>query len=432
VRSRSLLEELFWIGLKAVGGRNAVATALRSSSWPIGPAPIVLLAAGKAAPAMVSGALDVLGSRVTKGFGVCRDEPDHRIGPVELVRAGHPHPDARSERAAARALELAQACTSGARLLVLLSGGASALWAAPVAGVPLSEKRRLSEALMRAGVSIEALNAVRKHLSRIKGGGLLRSTAAQSVYTLAISDVIGDSPSVIGSGPSVADESTFADALRVIERAGLTGVAPICDAYLTEGARGLRPETLDPRDAAAYRTHFQIVASLETAMAAIEAECARRELRVWRRRDRLGGEVRSLAPSLYREILSAQEGGFDLVLAGGEPTVSVCGSGRGGRAQELALALALQLEAGSTVVGLAAGTDGSDGPTPAAGAWFDEECVRRAQKAGIDAHSALDQNDSYCFHRAAGSTFCTGPTGTNVTDLLLVGLRPLGLSASTQ
>jgi len=354
-----------------------------------------------------------------------------RVGTAALpdkfqsFEAGHPAANAASVAAAMRALELARAARDDAALIVLLSGGASALLAAPVPGVTLSEKVEASRALMRAGVAIDGLNCVRKHLSQIKGGQL--SAAAGSTITFAISDVHGpipDDPSVIGSGPTVADPTTFAGALAIVR--GVDGIPQSVRQHLERGARGDVPETVKPGDERLTQTAYEIIATRALALEGA-AELARAlGYAVFVIDDPIEGEARLAARQFLAEArrLAAQSTGPVCVLAAGETTVTVRGDGLGGRNQEFVLSLVpeMAIEQRPSVVA-SAGTDGIDGPTDAAGAIVDATTLERARRAGLDWESTLAANDAYHFFQPLGDLVMWGPTGTNVGDvqMLLVG-----------
>ena len=418
----TLLVEVYRSALVAVDAETCVRCSLERDDP--GAGPFLVLAAGKAACAMARGAQTALGSRSVGGRVVTKDGHAFAVSGLEVREAGHPLPDERSVCAAGEVLDLARVCGGSRRLLVLLSGGASALWSAPAASLGLGEKRLTSELLLRAGADIRALNTVRKHLSRIKGGGLARAAQPAALLTLALSDVEGDAPDLIGSGPTAADPSSYAQALAVLRSSGVEREVPCAvRAHLEAGAAGDRAETLKPGDPLLERLEYRLVASLDDALAAA-ARCAKeRGLRVRNLGPVLYGEARELARMLAREVRRARAGGAELLIAGGEPTVRVRGDGRGGRAQELALALALETRSEGGLTALCAGTDGTDGPTDAAGALIDEGSLARAQALGLDARAHLEHNDSYSFLRATGDLFVTGPTQTNVTDLALIRIR---------
>lgn len=423
---RATLVELFRAGLRAVHGTRVVERSLREADpggecW-------TLLACGKAAVAMAQGAGAALGGRIARGHVVTKDEPRTAVPELELAHAAHPVPDERGVAAASEALRLAGALGADDRLLVLLSGGASALWSAPVPGVTLAEKRALTELLLRGGVEIGALNAVRKHISRIKGGRLAQAAAPAQVLTLAISDVAGDAPEVIGSGPTSPDPTRFATALEVLDAAGLRERTPASVlAHLHSGAAGRESETPKPDAPCFGRCSYRVVATLEHALLAVEVAARDRQLRVRALGRSLYGEARDCARRLRDELARARAEGADLLVVGGEPTVTVRGAGLGGRAQELALACALEWEGDPGFTALFAGTDGSDGPTEAAGALVDGRTPDRARSRGLDPVDSLARNDSHPLLRATGDLLVTGATHTNVTDLGLILVHgPIG------
>ena len=419
--ARAELEALHAAALAAVDGCDATERAL--AELPLASRRWTVLASGKAAAAMVEGAQRVLGDRIARGLATTRDEAEGVLGAVAVRATGHPLPDARSARAARAALALAARSSPDDGLLVLLSGGASALWSAPAHGLSLRHKRALTASLLRAGCPIAPLNAVRRHLSRIKGGGLLRAARSGEVVTLALSDVPGDAPEAIGSGPTAPDPSTYADALAALRELDGRRVPRALRAHLEAGAAGDRPETLAPDDPALARARYCLAGSLGRALAA--ARCAA-EQRGWRVRDlgrALDGDVRAVALRLAEAARAARAEGIDVVVAGGEPRVVVRGPGDGGRAQELALEVALALAGEPGIGALLAATDGSDGSTSAAGAFVDGDFVRRTGALGIDVRAALARSDSHAVHAAAGSLFQTGPTRTNVADLALLRVQ---------
>ncbi len=424
---RETLLGIYRAALEAVRGSTVVERSLRAEPLPEGP--VTVLGVGKAACAMAEGATAALGSRIRGGLVVTKEGHGRPVSGLEVREAAHPVPDARSVRAASEALEIAEGLGSDDLLLVLISGGASSLWTSPVEGVGLEDKQSVTELLLRAGVDIAGLNAVRKHLSRIKGGRLAVRACPARVITLAVSDVRGDRIDTIGSGPTATDPSTFFEALSVLRGASLVDAAPkAVRLYFEEGAAGERPETPKPGDPVFGRVQHRTVATLDDALRTAAREAERRGLRVWSRGACLYGEAREEGEGLARLVPSAREGGVDLLVAGGEPIVRVRGSGRGGRAQECALAFALAVP-GEPVAALFAGTDGTDGPTDAAGALVDGETFSRARRRGLVPHAHLDNNDAYPLLEATGDLIRTGPTDTNVNDLALV--RILGSASSS-
>ena len=339
---------------------------------------------------------------------------------LETFEAGHPVPNAASVGASTRALEYASASGKDEVLLVLLSGGASAMLAAPAEGLSLGDKIEATAALLRAGVAIDGLNTVRKHLSRIKGGRL--AAVSGRTITLALSDVHGqaeDDPAVIGSGPTVADRTTYTDALRVIGESG-AAVPPRVVAHLEQGVRGELEETLKPGDPRLAASTFEIIGNRHTALEAALRAAQDRGYVSYVLPSATTGEARAAAQRFFAEARwIAADGPRPLcVLSAGETTVTVRGGGKGGRNQEFALALAPMVGVfGRATAFASAGTDGIDGPTDAAGAIVDSSTLERALRAGVDWRLALDDNESYCFFEPLGDLLRWGPTGTNVGDL---------------
>ncbi len=415
---RSALEGVFREALDAVRGGPAVTSAIGEGMGRAG-AQVEVLAAGKAAVPMLRAAADALGERVVCGLAVAKDHEGPPPARCEVLLAGHPVPDARSEAAGRRWLAFVAAVPPERDLLVLLSGGASALLSCPAPGLELVDLQTATDGLLRAGADIEALNAVRKHLGAVGGGRSLEACRSGSIEVLAISDVPGDRLDLLGSGPFCADPHRYLDALAAFERFPRAGLPPRVGGFLEAGARGEHPETLKDGAPALARTRHRVIASLDDALAAAARAARARAFGVRRWPEPLAGEARELAPGLAAALRAAPP--HTCVIAGGEPTVTVRGAGRGGRAQELALALALEIAGVAGCGALAAGTDGSDGPTDAAGAWADGGTVERARRAGVDAVAALADNDSHRLFDVEGGLLRTGPTGTNVNDLVLLG-----------
>jgi glycerate-2-kinase len=417
VSGRELLLAHYRAALEAVHSGRAVERALPGE---IGDARAVrVLAVGKAACAMAQASARVLAGRLRGGLVHTCEGHARPVPGFEVREAGHPLPDARSLAAADAALGLASALAPDETLLVLVSGGASALWCAPAAGLDLADKRAATDALLRSGAAIGELNAVRKHLSRIKGGWLARAAGEARVLTLAVSDVRGDRPDTIGSGPTWPDESTYADALGVLERHALLERVPAAvRAHLELGTRGRVPETPGSDELSAGR--FRVVAALGDALAAAAADARVRGTEVLELGACLYGRVDLLASELAARVRAARD---VLLVAGGEPDVAVRGPGRGGRCQELALRLALELEGEPGWLALCAGSDGADGPTDAAGALVDPGSLARARTQGLDERDCLARSDSHALLSASGDLLRTGPTDTNVADLVLIRVR---------
>jgi len=378
---------------------------------------LVVLAAGKAAAAMGAALEELAGDRIERGLVVTKDGHDVPLSRLALRYGGHPVPDQRSERAAREAIALVEGAAPEEVLVVLLSGGASALLSCPLPGLSRQDLIAATELLLASGVEIEGVNTIRKHLTEVSGGRLARRASSHRIEVLAISDVPGDAIETIASGPCAADPSTAADALAIIDRCGLRGSAPPrVVAHLESG----REESVKPGDPTLERVGSTILASNRDALAGAREAAQERGLRVVAVTDLLRGEAREVGRRLAALARSLRREAPLLLLAGGETTVTLRGGGKGGRSQELALAAACELQGGSGIALLAAGTDGTDGPTDAAGAYADGRTVERGRTLGLDARAALAENDSYQFFRAEGGLLVTGPTRTNVMDLVLV------------
>jgi glycerate 2-kinase len=383
--------------------------------------PVRLIAAGKAAPAMMATALDRLGPRVRGALVVApRGLAVARHARLAVAPASHPVPAADSVRAAQAALSLAAATGRDEVLIVLLSGGTSSLLTLPSAGVTLRDKQAVTALLLGAGAGVADLNTVRRHCSRLKGGGLLRAAAAaRAVWTIVLSDVLGDDLATVGSGPTVPDPTSFADALAVLESLGVLDRTPAAVVrHLRAGrraerfrSRGGRPRT---------PTRHVVVGNNATAVRAA-AGAARRLGYGTSVLPPITGDATEAGRALAARLLAMPRGRARALVVGGEPTVRVVAGGRGGRAQQLALAAALVLD-GTPGVLLAAGTDGIDGPTDAAGALVDGALAGRARRRGVDLLAALAATNSHPVLDAFGALVRTGPTGTNVADVV-VALR---------
>ena len=406
--------------LDAPGVRAAIPL---SSLWKIH-----LVGAGKAGRAMGEAALAALGKRVAGGVIAVPRGAEGRSGPVRFAEAGHPVPDIWSLAAAREVLSLLERAGRGDLVIALVSGGGSAMLSAPVARVTAGEKAETFRLLLREGADIASFNAVRKHLSEVKGGLLARAAQPATVWTLLLSDVPGDDPSVIASGPFSPDPTTYADAIGVLERYGIYYAVPSSvRGHLAEGAAGNLPETPKPDDPAFRGAISALLGTNRTAMDAAAFRMAKE------REDGptaivllpgfLQGEARECARSFCARLRKAAEalapGHAVAMIAGGETTVNVRGDGKGGRNQEFALAAALELAGQEGMAVLAAGTDGIDGPTDAAGAYADGTTVARASALGLDLRAHLSRNDAYPFFEALGDLVVTGPTGTNVADLAI-------------
>jgi glycerate-2-kinase len=384
--------------------------------------PVVLVGAGKAVAGMAGAARAILGPSLAGGVVIApHGSPAADLGPVRMRFGAHPVSDQAGVAATRELVAAVRSADRATLVLVLLSGGASALLSAPADDVTLEDKRAVTRALLAAGAEIGALNAFRKHCSDVKGGRLARAAAgAAACWTLVLSDVVGDDLATIASGPTVADPSTYADAVAALARYAVTA-PPRIAARLARGAAGAIPETPKAGDPALDAVRTRVVGRNGDAVAAAAAEARRRGYRVTVWPAPLQGDAADLGAALARAAAALPSGEPVALVAGGETTVRARPGGLGGRSQHLGVAAALAL-AGQPIVLLAAGTDGIDGPTEAAGACVDGETVARARRAGIEPSAVLAATDSHRLLAATGDLVVTGPTGTNVADIV-VALR---------
>jgi glycerate 2-kinase len=418
--ARALLRSLFDA---AVAAAAPAACVPRHLPPPPRSGRVIVLGAGKAAAAMAQAVERAWPDVPLEGLVVTRYGHGAPCTRVEVVEAGHPLPDAAGVDAARRILDLARGARADDLVLCLLSGGGSALLALPAAGVTLDDKRAVTSALMRAGATIAEVNCVRRHLSAIKGGRLAFAVAPARVLSLAISDVPGDDPAVIASGPTVADPTTRADALAVLARHGCA-VPPAVDAHL----RGDASETPKPDDARLANSELRIVATAADALAAAAQRARAAGVIPVDLGAHVEGEARDVAEAHARIVRNVRARGVPVrppcvLLSGGETTVTVRGTGRGGRNGEYLLALAAALGGTAGVHALACDTDGIDGTGDDAGAIMDPDTVARARTLGLDARDALARNDSHGFFAALGDLVVTGPTRTNVNDFRAILVR---------
>lgn len=394
---------------------------------------ILVLAVGKAAIPMAQAAGEILGAALTAGIVVTKT--GHAAGAVlspalRVFEAEHPTPGVTGQQAATEIIRLLADVTPQDLVLVLLSGGASALLPTPAEGLTLEDLQATTTLLLRSGATIVELNAVRKHLSRLKGGQLARLAAPAPVAALILSDVVGDPLDVIASGPTTPDPTTYADAWRILERYKLLLRVPeAVQRHLAAGVAGKLPETPKSDDPCFAQVQNHVIASNRAAAQAAAQAATESGYRALLLSTFVEGEAREVAKVAVALMRSVRQHGDPFpppacLLWGGETTVTVRGSGTGGRNQELALAAALALDGLPHAALMALATDGTDGPTDAAGAVVDGETAARARVLGLDLHAALDNNDAYPALDAVDALLRTGPTGTNVNDLLvmLVGL----------
>jgi len=375
---------------------------------------VYVIGAGKASAVMAQAVEKLLGpGRITAGLINVKDGHTAKLRAIELVECGHPVPDERGVEGARRMAAMAAGAGADDLVICLISGGASALLPLPVAGITLGEKQDVTRRLLECGANIHEMNTVRKHLSRIKGGQLARMAAPARLLTIGLSDVVGDDRSVIGSGPTWPDASTFADAREVLQRYSLPSRVP---ASVWRHLVAAEEETPKAEDAAFAGSVYEMAGSNRIAVEAARREARARGYRTLVLGTRIEGETRDIA-RMHAAIAREWEGRRPAcILSGGETTVTLRGAGKGGRNTEFALAAALDLDAEGIVV-LSGGTDGTDGPTDAAGGVTSGRTMERARALGMNPRAVLEANDSYTLLEATGDLLKTGPTGTNVMDV---------------
>lgn len=433
---RQNAETIFRAGLAAVDSKNAVAKFLNkkdsiltvdNSSYNLEDYEnVYVIGAGKASAAMAQAVEEILGKRINAGL--INVKYDHTL-PLEIIalkEAGHPVPDENGLKGTQQIVKILENAGEKDLILCLISGGGSALLPFPAEGITLDEKRQLTQILLESGATIHEMNVLRKHVSRVKGGRLARLAYPATLITVILSDVVGNDLDSIASGPTVPDRSTYADCLRILQKYSVQDEIPktIRD-HFVKGAHGLIEETPKVNDPAFVKTQSVIVASNTLALQAAK-----------RKADELGynglvlstsieGEAKDVAldhVAIAKEIMEAGQPVPKpaCVISGGETTVTIRGKGKGGRNQEFVLAAAIAMNGLENVVILSGGTDGTDGPTDAAGAFADGQTVSRAKSLGLDAQEYLQNNDSYSFFNPLGDLLKTGPTFTNVMDIRLV------------
>ena len=393
---------------------------------------LLVVGAGKATAGMAEGAEEILGERITDGLIIVKDGHTGKLKRIIQKEASHPLPNQAGVEATTKLLEMLNDADEKTLVICLISGGASALLAAPADGLTLANLQNTTELLLRAGADITELNTLRKHLSKVKGGRLAGAAHPARLLTFIVSDVIGDPLETIASGPTVADPTTFNEALAVVDKYGLKEQLPeAVMRVLTEGLIGKRPESPKPGARELGAVENMIIAKLDLSLEAALKKAEGLGLSARIVTSTLDGEAIDGAKRLARTALEAQaamaHGDRPLCLiSGGETTVRVTGAGTGGRNQELALVFAIEIAGTKGITLLSAGTDGTDGPTDAAGAVVDGATVTEAYKLGLDAGESLKDNDSYAFFdkldEESGSRhhLKTGPTGTNVMDIQII------------
>ncbi len=430
---RAAARSIWEASLEASRPETCLAEALRSTGdgftvdgahYPA-PGRVVVVGAGKAGAAMARTVERILGDRIDAGRVITKHGHGLPTARIEILEAGHPVPDAAGVAAARKLREIVSGLSPRDTVLCLISGGGSALLPAPSGGVTLDDKQAVTSRLLRAGADIRELNAVRKHLSEVKGGRLMEWAAPARVVSLIMSDVIGDPLDFIASGPTAPDTTTFADALEIVRKYEID-VPEAVRQRLERGARGEIPDTPKPGDPMFERAHNHIVANNRRLVDAAAAAARRLGFRTLILGSEIEGEARDVGgifAAVAREIGATGNpvAAPACVLAAGETTVTVRGSGRGGRNQEMALAWALGMRGWTRPVCFASvASDGTDGPTDAAGGCVDPSTCARAAGGDRAAEASLRSNDSYAFLEAAGDLIRTGPTQTNLMDLQIL------------
>jgi hydroxypyruvate reductase len=368
---------------------------------------------------------ELLGGRATSGLIVTKYGHSKPLKKIRTIEAGHPLPDGSGLKGAGEILKIAAQAGEDDLLIVLLTGGASALLPAPAFDLTLKDKQKTSRLLINSGASINEINTVRKHLSLIKGGHLSRAAYPATVLTLVVSDVVGGSLSSIASGPTAPDPSTFGDAIRIIKDYRLAEKMPekVMD-ILRSGSKGALPETPKPNDALFENSANIIIADNLSALQAAGKKARDFGLKPVILTSSMTGNTREAAGFFASVLKEIKSSGNPVkppacVLMGGETTLKVTGKGLGGRNQEFSLALAAALKGEQGIYVLSAGTDGTDGPTEAAGAYAMPDTLNMAEAMRLEPAKYLTQNDSYNFFKRMDGLFVTGPTGTNVMDMVI-------------
>ncbi|NWF53883.1 MAG: glycerate kinase [Syntrophaceae bacterium] len=397
---------------------------------------IYVAGTGKASAAMAVNLEKILGTRITQGLINVKYGHSQKLRRIRVQEAGHPLPDEKGLEGAREMGEMLGHLTAKDLVVFLVSGGGSALLPLPVEGVSLAEKQATTNQLLSCGATIQEINTLRKHLSRIKGGGLARIVYPATLVSLILSDVIGDPLDAIASGPTVPDPTTYEDCARILNKYELwEKIPPSVAGHIREGMEGKKEETLKAGDPAFSNVYNLVVGNNLLAMKAAKKAAQALGYRTLLLSSLVEGETREIAKAhaaIAKEVLLS---GNPItppacILSGGETTVTLKGKGKGGRNQEFALAAALEIAGWEEILMMSAGTDGTDGPTDAAGAFADGKTVNRAKTMDLDPWFFLKENDSYTFFQKIGDLLITGPTGTNVMDLRIMLVKKPGTVGS--
>lgn len=416
---RQFLQDLFGVAVEAADPRHVLARFLPEDTQ----RKAIVIGAGKAAASMAR-ALEDNWLGPLSGLVVTRYAHTLDCERIEVVEAAHPVPDDMGEKVAARMLELVSDLSSEDLVICLISGGGSSLLSLPAPGISLADKQNVNRALLKSGATISDMNCVRKHLSAIKGGRLAAACQPASLITFAISDVPGDDPAVIASGPTVPDPTTSADALQILARYEID-----VPAHIKEWLESPESETVKPGDPAFERCRFEMIATPHSSLQAAATAAREAGLDVLLLGDNIEGESREVAKvhaamACYAATHGEPVKAPAIILSGGETTVTVKGNGRGGRDAEFLLSLAESLRGFPNIYALAADTDGIDGSEDNAGAVLSPDTWSRALSHGLSATDMLENNDGYGFFQALGDLLVTGPTLTNVNDFRAILILP--------
>ena len=391
---------------------------------------IFVIGAGKASAAMASKIEEVLEERINSGIVVTKYDFGEDLKIIEQIETGHPLPDNNGIIATAKIKELCIKATEKDLIINLFSGGASSLLPSPVEGISLDEKIQTTKLLLNSGATISEINTVRKHISKIKGGQLMQAAFPATVISLIISDVIGDEPGIIGSGPLVFDNSTFSDCLNIIKKYDLFNDVPssILE-YLIEGKSKKKPETPSEQDPIFLKADNFIIGNNLICLNNIKDAALQLGYDSKILNTQLSGESKQVGINIISDAIEFLEHGAEVgkkycLMYGGETTVHVVGTGKGGRNQEMVLSAAIKLSGHKGIALLSCGSDGNDGPTNAAGAYCDWTTIGRGKELGIVAEDYLLKNDSYNYFDQLDDLIITGPTKTNVMDIQIVLINP--------
>jgi glycerate 2-kinase len=438
---RREVKQLFLYGVDAVNPYNAVKKALRVQKNKIliglGKSDmlscdlrrferIIVVGMGKATALMAKAVDEILGSRIKDGCVVVKYGYTAELEAIRTIEAGHPLPDENGLKGAQEIAQLVEAAQENDLIIFLISGGGSALLPLPADSVAFEEKQRMTRQLLECGADIQEINAIRKHISKVKGGQLARLAYPATIVSLILSDVVGDRLDTIASGPTVPDNTTFKEAQGIINKYNLADRIPdSIRARIESGVRGDIDDTPKYGDRIFKKTHNLIVGSNLIALKAIEKKARAMNYHTLILSSSIEGEAREAAKVLAAITKEITNSGHPLrspacIISGGETTVTIRGKGKGGRNQELGLAAAMALASVDNFVFLSAGTDGTDGPTDAAGAIVDGQTIKSALEAGINPNEALKNNDSYHLLKRTDELLVTGPTNTNVMDIQII------------